>query len=70
MSKYDNLWKNLKANGSDRLILTFEEIAKIAGVEIDHSFLKYKKEAVIYGYRVGKISLNEQTVVFEKLKEE
>lgn len=68
MSKYDNLWKNLKANGSDRLILTFEEIAKIAGVEIDHSFLKYKKEAVIYGYRVGKISLNEQTVVFEKLK--
>lgn len=70
MSKYDNLWKSLKTNGRDKFILTFDEIAKIAGVEIDHSFLKYKKEAAAYGYRVGKISLKEQTVAFERLKEE
>jgi len=43
------------------------EIGKIAGVKIDHSFLNYKKELTAYGYQVGKISLKEQTVVFNKI---
>ena len=42
-------------------------INEIAGVSVDHSFLTYKKELTEYGYRVGKISLKAQTVVFEKL---
>ena len=33
---------------------------------IDHSFLTYKKELIEYGYKVGKISMKEQTVEFMK----
>ena len=47
--------------------LTFAEIEKIAGVPIDHSFLKYKKDLAAYGYQVGKISMKKQTVSFLKL---
>lgn len=64
MSKYEPLWKWIKENGTDSFKLTFEEIEKIAGIPIDHSFLNYKKELLEYGYMVGKISLKEQTVVF------
>ncbi|MBS1416420.1 MAG: hypothetical protein HPY94_04695 [Clostridia bacterium] len=64
MSKYEPLWKWIKENGTDSFKLTFEEIEKIAGIPIDHSFLNYKKELLEYGYKVGKISLKEQTVVF------
>jgi len=48
------------------LKLTFDEIQNIAGVPIDHSFLNFKKELTNYGYRVGKISMKEKTVNFEK----
>ena len=41
-----------------------------AGLPIDHSFLTYKKELIEYGYKVGKISMKEQRVTFEKLVEE
>ena len=43
------------------------QIQEIAGVPIDHSFLKYKKELTDYGYQVGKISMKEQTVVFQRI---
>ena len=66
MSKYDKLWKYIAENGSDRVKLTFDEVAEIAGVPIDHSFLTYKKELAAYGYSAGKISLKEKTVVFYK----
>lgn len=33
---------------------------------IGHSFLTYKKELIEYGYKVGKISMKEQTVEFIK----
>ena len=48
-------------------MLTFEEIQNVAGIPIDHSFLKYKKELIDYGYVVGKISMKEQTVSFNKI---
>jgi hypothetical protein len=48
------------------LKLTFDEIQNIAGVPIDHSFLNFKKELTDYGYRVGKISMKEKSVSFEK----
>ena len=35
-------------------------------VSIDHSFLNYKKELLDYGFKVGKISLKEQTVIFSR----
>ena len=67
MSKYDALWKYVQDNGSQTFTLTFDEIAKIAGIAIDHSFLKYKKELTEYGYQVGKISMKEQTIIFNKV---
>ena len=68
MSKYDALWKYVEKKGSDSFKLTFEEIPKnFAGISIDHSFLRYKKELMEYGYEVGKISMKEQTVTFNKI---
>ena len=66
MSKYEPLWKWIKKNGTDSFKLTFGDIEKIAGLPIDHSFLNYKKELLDYGFKVGKISLKEQTVAFSK----
>ena len=70
MSKFDSLWNWIQNNGNERFSLTFAEIEKIAGLPIDHSFLTYKKELLEYGYKVGKISIKEQTFMFEKSKEE
>lgn len=68
MSKYNPLWEFLKTNGQTQVKLTFEEIHNILGIELDHSFLNYKKELIQYGYQVGKISLKEKTVVFNKME--
>lgn len=70
MSKYDALWEYVKRNKEQSFQLTFEEIQDIAGIPIDHSFLKYKKELLEYGCKVGKISMKEQTVLFEKCSQE
>ena len=67
MSKYDALWAYVQKDGSPTLKLTFAQIQEIAGIPIDHSFLKYKKELTDYGYQVGKISMKEQTVVFHRI---
>ena len=67
MSKYNALWEWIRENGTDSFKLTFDEIGQIAGVPIDHSFLAYKKELMGYGYQVVKISLKEQTVLFQQL---
>ena len=66
MSKYDPLWKWIKENGTDNFKLTYSEIEEILGFPIDHSFLKFKRELSEYGYQVGKISMKNQTVSFEK----
>lgn len=69
MSKYNVLWQYIRENGGQSLKLSFDEIRSIAGIAIDHSFLNYKKELLEYGYEVKKISLKEQTVVFQKIDE-
>ena len=66
MSKYDALWAYVQKDGSPTLKLTFEQIQEIAGIPIDHSFLKYKKELTDYGYQVGKISMKERTVILKR----
>ena len=53
MSKYNALWEYIQKSESQSFMLTFEEIQNIAGIPIDHSFLKYKKELLEYGYQVG-----------------
>lgn len=52
--------------GEREITLTYDEIAKICGVPIDHSFLTYKKELDSYGYRAEKISMKDKTVLFSK----
>ena len=69
MSKYHALWAYIDESGKPHLTLTFDEISQIAGVPLDHSFLKYKKELCSYGYEVIKISLKAQTVLFAQKKE-
>ena len=68
MSKYEHLWKWIRDNGTDSFKLTYAEIEEITGVPIDHSFLKYKKELLEYGFYVGKISMKEETVMFQRVK--
>ena len=68
MSKYEPLWKYLKDNNKDNYKLSYEEIKNIIGFKIDHSFLNYKKEAKEFGYKVGKISMKDKTVVFNKIQ--
>ena len=66
MSKYHTLWVYIQGSDRQRLTLTFDEIAQIAKVPLDHSFLKYKKELLDFGYEVEKISMKNQTVIFIK----
>lgn len=67
MSKYEPLWKHLQADGCDTFKLTYDEIRAVLGFDIDHSFLNAKKEAAQFGYAVGKISMKEKHVTFNKI---
>lgn len=67
MSKYNPLWDYLKTCEKDSVILSFHEIQQIAGYPVDHSFLSYKKELLEYGYQVGKISIKNKTISFNKI---
>ena len=66
MSKYEPLWKWIQNKGTDSFQLTYAEIENILGFPIDHSFLKFKKELLDFGFTVGKISMKNQTVSFER----
>ena len=70
MSKYDTLWAWIAGKGEDTLILTYEQIGEIAGVPIDHSFLRAKKELTALGYEVVRISMKDRTVRVRRMKEE
>lgn len=66
MSKYEPLWNWIRENGTEQFKLSYTEIENILGFPIDHSFLTYKKELLPFGFAVGKISMKEQTVSFER----
>jgi len=68
MSKYEPLWKYIKENKKDEIKLTYEEIRNILEFDLDHSFLKYKKELLEYGYEVVKISIKEKYVLIHKIE--
>ena len=70
MSKYEPLWKYIKDNKKEEYKLTYEEIRSVLGFDIDHSFLKYKKELLEYGYEVVKISIKEKYVLIHKIESE
>jgi hypothetical protein len=66
MSKYNTLWNYIAEKNLQQLVLSFDEIKTVNGIELDHSFLTYKKELPSYGFSVGKISLKNKTVEFLK----
>ena len=66
ISKYNSLWEYIGKCGEREITLTYDDIEKICGVPIDHSFLTYKKELSRYGYAVKKISMKNKTVRFSK----
>lgn len=67
MSKYKKLWEYASKSGKECFVLTFDEIGKISGADIDHSFLRYKKELTEYGYEVEKIYMKERKIAFKKI---
>ena len=71
MSKYEKLWNYITSafikKEANEFELTFEQIKDILGFNIDHSFLKYKKELLAFGYEVIKINMKEQTILFKKV---
>ena len=66
MSKYQPLWEHIQTIDADKLSLSYGEIESILGFPLDHSFLTYKKELLDYGWNVKKISMKEETVLFER----
>lgn len=68
MSKYCKLWDYIVELNKDNCRLSFEEIKNILGFEIVHSFLRYKKELEMNGYKVNKISMKEKYVDFCKMR--
>lgn len=70
MCKYESLWKYISECGGEKLKLSYAEIEQIAGIPIDHSFLNFKKELLQYGWQVKKISMKEETVMFERAVEQ
>lgn len=66
MSKYEPLWAYVRENCDGNLKLTFSQAEAILGFPIDHSFLTFKKELLQFGFRAGKISMKEETVMFER----
>lgn len=69
MSKFDALWDYVEVQDGGTLTLTFEEVERIAGSLVDHSFLTFKQELLPRGWQVDKISLKHQTVRFSRLPE-
>ncbi len=71
MSKYEKLWEYISSTFSNKEVnefkLTYKQIKDILGFNIDHSFLKYKKELLAFGYEVIKINMKEQTILFKKI---
>ena len=64
MSKYEPLWNYVMQHEPGQFSLTFDEIENVLGFQIDHSFLKYKKELAERGEEVLRISLKNKTVHF------
>lgn len=71
MSKYEKFWEYISSTFPNKEVnefkLTYKQIKDILGFNIDHSFLKYKKELLAFGYEVIKTNMKEQTILFKKV---
>lgn len=64
---YNLLWQYIANQNKNELKLTNSEIEQILGSKLNHGFLNHKKELEGYGYKVKKISLKENCVIFVRL---
>ncbi|MGN1405501.1 MAG: hypothetical protein ACI4WM_04475 [Erysipelotrichaceae bacterium] len=64
MSDYLKLWEYIVQRNEDVLKLSFDEIEKISGTKLNHSFLNHKKELLEYGFEVKKISMKNKDIIF------
>ena len=69
MSKYNALFQYVKEREEGEVKLSFQKIKEILGFNIDHSFLRYKKDLLVYGWEVKKISMKEEAVLFKRIEE-
>ncbi len=67
MDKYSKLWERFDGKIEAKITLSFDEIKNIAWVDVDHSFLKFKKNLENHGYTLEKILQKERLMVFRKL---
>ena len=71
MSKYYILWQKIKEIFDNQnlnvLTLTFAETEKLGNVKIDHSLLTHKKDLLLFGVEIQKISLKNKVIIFKKL---
>ena len=63
MSKYEPLGNYVMQHEPGQFSLTFDEIENVLGFQIDHSFLKYKKELRSCGYEAARISTKAHTML-------
>lgn len=66
--RFAALWSYVESQNGEFVSLSFEEIEKIAGTPVDHSFLTYKKNLERFGWKVAKIAMKCGNVTFEKIK--
>ena len=66
MAESENIKGEHMMEKTTKLLVCAGTLMLIAGVPLDHSFLKYKKELCNYGSEVSKISMKAQTVHFSK----
>lgn len=69
-SKYDALWQYVEKLEGETHTLSFSEAAQVLGFPVDHSLLRYKKDLLSYGWKVGKISLKQERIQFSRTKEQ
>ena len=66
MSKYMKLWDYLRESCMSTKTLTFDEIYRICGCDVDNSFMICKKELENYGLCVMKVDLRSRTLSFAR----
>ena len=66
MRKYEKLWDYLKNNCITTETLTFDEIRRISGSDVDDSFIQYSKDLSMYGLSVVRVDLRSRTVMFTR----
>lgn len=68
MSKYQKLWEYIEKLDKEELTLSFEKAGSVLGFPVDHSFLRFKKELLPFGFEVGKILMKNKSISFIKTR--